>query len=132
MFEPGNKYGAGRPLGSKNKSTLQSAAEFKEALKRNNFNVPEALIEMYQNATRDYKSNRKKLKQGRISPMEDNGHKYLRIAADVLKEIASYCYAKQKAVEHTNVNPLEGMTPEQKLQAMKQAILLLEMEISGS
>lgn len=65
------------------------------------------------------------------SPTEDNAHKYLKIAADIAKEIASYSFPKLKSIERPKNSPLDGMTPQEKLQAMKQAVLMLEMQVKG-
>lgn len=48
------------------------------------------------------------------------------------KEAAKYVYSQKKAVEHTSVNSLEGMNPEQRLEAMKHAVKMLELEVHGS
>ncbi len=45
------------------------------------------------------------------------------------KELCQYLYPKQKSVEHITRNVLEGMSPEQKLEAMKQAVKMMEGEI---
>lgn len=45
------------------------------------------------------------------------------------KEAAQYLYSKKKSIEHITQNTLEGMTPEQKLEAMKQAVRMLEGQI---
>lgn len=46
------------------------------------------------------------------------------------KDACSYLYAKKKSIEHVTTNPLDGMTAEQKLEAMKQAVKLMEREVA--
>jgi hypothetical protein len=124
-FQTGNNLSRGRPKGSKGKRTI----EFQEVLERKNFNVAEALVWCYREAKNRYQEYNKRFEDGRLSAMEDNAPKYLKICADMAKELASYSFPKLKAIEHQKVNPLEGMTPEQKLEAMRQAVAKLELEI---
>lgn len=48
------------------------------------------------------------------------------------KEAAKYLYTQKKAVEHSHSDLTKDMTPEQKLEAMKQAVKMLEMEVKRS
>ena len=48
-------------------------------------------------------------------------------------EVCQYLYPKLKSVEYVRAEPLSDMTPHQRLDMLKQAVLLLEMQIkSGS
>ena len=48
------------------------------------------------------------------------------------KEAARYLYIQKKAVEHTTIDVTKDMTPVQKLDAMKQAVKMLELEVGAS
>lgn len=126
-FEPGNRLSKGRPRGTKNKRTV----EFHHVMEQKNFNVAEALVWCYRQAVKQYKSYANKLEDGRLSPMEDNAPKYLKIASDMAKEMASYSFPKLKSIEQQKTSLLDGMTPQQKLEAMKQAVARLEIEIKN-
>jgi hypothetical protein len=69
---------------------------------------------------------------GVISMMESKADVYLKIAANCAAELASYTYPKLKAIERITSNPLEGMTHEQKLEAMRQAVKALEAQSNGN
>lgn len=51
------------------------------------------------------------------------------VRAKCAAEAIQYIVPKLKSVEHTRPNALEGMTPEQRLEAMKQAVAMLEGQI---
>lgn len=113
-FQKGHKWSPGRPKGSINKKT----EAFVAVLRKHNFDVAEALLEIYHLALDTF----------------HNGHPDermigLKIAADAVKEIAAYSLPKLKSIEHTNENPLDHMTKEEKLEAMKSAVKMLESEI---
>lgn len=134
-FQPGNKLAKGRPKGSLN----QRSIEFAETLARHNFNPAEALMECYVEARKIYDSyaliydairKAKSNDAGYDVPLEDKAHTYLKIAADVAKEIASYTYPKLKSIEKDKPNEaLNGMSPEQRLEAMRQAVKYLEAQL---
>lgn len=65
---------------------------------------------------------------GRISPMESNAAKYLKIAAENAAQLAGYAYPKLKAIEQIKANPTDGMSIVQKLQAAKMMVQILEKE----
>jgi len=54
------------------------------------------------------------------------------LRARCAEKACEYLYSKRKSIEHIQNNVLEGMTPEQKLEAMKQAVKHLEGEISDN
>lgn len=114
----------GRPKGSLSKRTLEFAA----VLAENNFDVAKALLWTFKEAKKSYEFYQERLKDNRISPLEDKAPVYLRICGDTAREIASYTYPKLKAIDRPPPNVLEGMNGEQKLEAMKQAVLKLELE----
>lgn len=99
-FEKGHKLSLGRPKGTKNKRTI----EFQEVMDRKNFNVAEALVYCYRQAIKKYKYYNERLEDGRLSPMEDNAPKYLKIASDMAKDMASYSFPKLKSIDQTIAN----------------------------
>ena len=103
----------GRPKGAKNKRT----AEFKEALERRNFSPADALMDCYKKAMDDYEYYAELLRANRISPMEDNSYKNLKIAADLAEKIASYTYPKLKSIEQVKDmdqdRPLKNISDEE-------------------
>lgn len=113
-FVKGNKLSNGRPKGVPNKRTVA----FFETIQEAGFDPAKAMLDVYEDAKKslDYCNREER-------PI------YLKLAFDAAKEIASYCYPKLKSIEHSKPNPLDGMTPEQKLEAMRQAVLLLEGEV---
>lgn len=125
--------GMGRPKGVRNKRTV----EFMAVLENQGFCPASALIQCFEEAKRTYDNygtiyqaiSEARENTGNPVPVEDNAHKYLKIAADIAKDLAGYAYPKLKAIEHQKPNPLEGMSAEQKLEAMKQAVKVLEMEV---
>jgi hypothetical protein len=105
---------AGRPPGIANKRN----AEFKHTLEKYNFNPAEALLELYDKANQGWEFGNREEK-----PI------YLKIAADLARDICQYTYPKLKSLELKKENALEGMTPEERLEAMKQAVAMLEAQI---
>lgn len=112
-FEKGHKLATGRPVGSISKKTRT----FQETLEAKGFSVAEALLDIHNKGMELYES--KGDPQG------------LKIAGDMVKEIASYYLPKLKSVEHSNKSPLTGMTSVEKLEAMKQAVKMLEKEVEA-
>lgn len=122
LFQHGNK---GKPVGAISKRTRE-VAELAESL---DCNPIEILLRFakgdweglgYSKGTKSIYTEAGIIEEDLISPGE-------RIQA--AKEVAQYIYSKKKSIEHVQHNPLEGMTPEQKLEAMKQAVKMMEGEI---
>lgn len=93
----------GRPKGARNKRTK----EFMDVLERRGFVPADALIDCYNHAIADYKYYSELFRSNRISPMEDNSHKHLKIAADIAEKVATYTYPKLKSIEKKNTTPAE-------------------------
>jgi hypothetical protein len=93
------------------------------------FSSIDAMIDAAEIALQKFVEEESSVKSGRLSPMESNACEYLKIYVAIAKEIASYVHAKRKAIEHIQVDPLKDMSPEQKLEAMKQAVALLEHQV---
>lgn len=96
----------GRPKGAISKRTV----EFMAVLEKNNFCPASAMIEIFQEASKVYKSysviynaiiEAKSNDAGYAVPLEDKAPQYLKIAADMAKEISSYAYPKKRAVDIT-------------------------------
>lgn len=115
-FEPGHKLSKGRPLGSLNKRT----SELISLLEESGFDPASELIECYAEARQTWKK----------MPY-DAGLGYLKIASEIARELASYCYPKIKSVEQIKGNILDGMSAQEKLEAMKQAVALMEAQVNG-
>lgn len=105
---------AGRPAGSINKRN----AEFKNTLEKHNFNPAEALLELYQNARQGWEYGNREEK-----PI------YLKIAADLARDMCTYTYPKLKSMEVKKENALENMSAQERLEAMKQAVAMLEAQM---
>lgn len=104
----------GRPRGAKNRRTV----EFVAVLEKRKFCTASAFLELYEKALTDYEYYSARLRAGLVSPMEDNSHKNLKIAVDILKEIASFAYPKLKSVEQIKTpdeaeRPLKDLSDEE-------------------
>jgi len=116
-FTPGNKLAVGRPKGSINKRS----AEFLSILEEENFDAARAMISFCRKAEQDYEEARG----------TEDAPKYLKIASDMAKELATYSYPKLKAIEKTQHDPLKDLTPQQRLELMEQAVKLFKLELHG-
>lgn len=134
-FEPGHKLAKGRPAGSLN---ARSTA-FYEAVRQEQFDAAREMIEacltakdVYKNYARIYEALEDARKEkGEISfPTEDRCHEYLKIALTAAKDIATFCYPKPKFPDQGPQQYLEDMTPEQKIEALKNAVSLLEAQVN--
>lgn len=139
-FETGNKIARGRPAGSVNRRSRDFIAKLEE----HEFCPVTAMIECYREARKIFDNygviydaicdarEEKALTTGALNvPPEDKAHTYLKIAGDMAKDIASYTYPKLKAIERTNNPTLDNMSAQEKLEAMKQAVAYLEMQVKA-
>ena len=139
-FEVGHKKLGGKQVGTLNKRTAEAIA----ILEKNNFCPISALIECYQEARKIYdnygviydaicdaREEQARQKGYTNVPPEDKADKYLRIAADTAKDLASYAFPKLKAVEQHKTNPTEGMSLEQKRDAARIMLQVLEEQIKN-
>ena len=126
--------GRGRPPGARNKRTV----EFMATLEREGFDPAMALIECYREARKTYDNygtiydaicDANTQKGQHFAPPEDRADKYLKIAADIAKDLASYAYPKLKSIEKKDDNHLKDMSPTQRLEAMRHAVQMLELQI---
>lgn len=122
------KGNPGRPVGIGNKRS-QRVEELAERLECNPIEILLRFAKGdweglgYSKGTKSIYTEAGILEEDLISPGE-------RIQA--AKEVAQYIYAKRKSVEHVTNNQLEGMTPEQKLEAMKEAVKMMEGQLNGN
>lgn len=117
-FEPGHKLATGRPRGSINQRTR----DFQAKLEERGFDVAEALLDIRDEAAKFFLMNK-------TDPI--GGPQALKILLDTTKEIASYSLPKLKSVEVKAQSTLEGMTTQEKLETMREAVALLEAEVSN-
>lgn len=127
-FLPGN---LGKPKGA----ISQRARDFRTVLERNDFIPAEALLEIYHDARFTYKSyvtifeaivRAAENKQGFSAPTADNTPVYMRMALDAAIQMCKFSYPSLKAIELTDTNSLDGLTNEQKIEALKGALKFLE------
>ena len=127
-FQPGNKIAKGRPKGSPNKRSVEVAAIMAEA----GHCPTEKLIHLARVAEARFEAEIEMVNSGRWSPMESSAAQYLKMAIDANKELASFVNPKLKAIEQVKgPSPLDGMTAEQKLQAMKEAVKALQAQVKA-
>jgi hypothetical protein len=100
-FKPG---APGRPVGSVNKIS----AKFADTMAKHGINIAEEMNEGYLRALTD---------------------KDFYLAHRYLCEMAKYVYPTLKAVEHTTNDHLKDMSPEQKLEALEQAVELMKLQL---
>ena len=126
-FAKGHTFSTGRPLGAKNRRTKQ----FLEVLEASGFCPATALMDIYKVAMEKFTQECAKEDSGRISPMESNAAKYLKIASEQASELASFAYTKLKAIEHQTVSLTDGMSTQEKLEASRMMVKLLEEEVKN-
>lgn len=125
-FLPGKPKTGGRTIGTPNKSSTQRAEVICNVRK---YSSIDSMINAAEIALARFIEDSEKEDSGRISPMESKAAEYLKIYVKVACEISSYIYPKRKAVEHTNSDTTRDMSPEQRLEAMKHAVELLELQL---
>lgn len=114
-FKPGHPKFGGRGKGVRAyKSQL-----FSEVLEENNFCPATAMIKLFQKAEK-HADDKKKAPSIRAM--------FLKIAADMAKELACYAYPQLQSIAVEREDPLAGMTSQQKLEAMRDAVKLLEAQ----
>lgn len=127
-FKPGHQLSKGRPAGSLNRRSI----EFRAVLEAAGFCPATAMMDTYKTALTKFAEECAKEDNGRISPMESHAAKYLKIASDNAADLASYTYPKLKAIEQKKSDPLSDMTPEQKLEALKEAVKVLQAQVKAN
>lgn len=110
----GTKSG-GRQKGTLNKRTL----EFASVLKEHNFCPASAMIDVYNRAIEAFE-----LADTKEAPA------YLSTASSMASGLASYAYPKLKSIDYSKSHDLAGMTAEQRLEAMRHAVRMLELQVN--
>lgn len=122
-----NLVGPGRPKGSLNKRT----AQYVEVLEKNNFCIASTHMELYKIAMSQFTHQLEGLQSGALSPMESEASKYLKLCVELVADMASYSLPKLKSVEQQKSDAFEGMTPKERLEAMKHATAMYELQIKN-
>lgn len=99
-----------------------------QTLEAAGFNPAQALIDLHKIAMTRMTEEMEKEDAGTISPMESKVPQFMKIACDAAKELANYAYPKLKAIEQQRVNPTQDMTADQKLEAAKMMVHVLEQQ----
>ena len=115
----------GRARGTPNKSSMRVDLTC-QAMK---YYPIEKLIEASKIVLEKFIEHSEKEASGQISLMESQAAEYMKIYVLIAKEIAGYIHPKRKAIEYTQPDATQGMTPIQRLEAMKQAVLMLELKM---
>lgn len=115
----------GRPPGAPNKSTARADL----TCQVRGYDSIESMINAAEISLRKFIEHSEKEEKGTYSPMESKAADYLKLYVKIATDMASFIHPKRKAIEYSQKEATEGMTPEQKLEAMKQAVLMLELQI---
>ena len=124
-FKPGQ---GGRQKGAINLRTRHA----QEVLARLDFNPIAAMAEIYKISMQKFIEELDAEDSGRISRMESNAAKYLGHALQSAGQLAPYVYPKLKSVEHVRTSDVQTMSPKERLEAMKNAVKVLEQQIEKS
>lgn len=108
-----NRKPPGRPRGSVNRVS----EAFADKIKAKGFDLVEAFLELHREGMKTYREGH-----------DDHKMEGAKIALAAVKEMASYMLPKLQSISISKEDPLEGMTPQQKLEAMREAIKLMEAE----
>lgn len=112
-------------LGIPNKSTMRVAYQCEVA----GYDSIEAMIKASEHAITKFLEHAEKESSGQWSPMESQAATYLGHYVKIAATIANFIHPKRKAIEHITLDPTADMNPQQKLEAMKQAVQMLELQI---
>lgn len=107
----------GRPVGSYSNRSVA----FFDSVMQEGFDAAKEIIGIFRAAKQKFED-----------PTTTDKSTYLSIALDAANKITHYSYPVPKIPDQATANALEGMTPEQKLEALKHAALLVEKEIKAS
>ncbi len=111
--------------GIPNKTSLR--AEVTCGLRK--FSSIDNLIDASKIALEKFIEHSEKESNGSISLMESQAAEYLKIYVKINLDIASYIHPKRKAIEVSAPDPTQDMTPQQRLEAMKSAVAMLELKL---
>jgi len=108
-------------------------ADFLAVLEENNFCPATAMIECYEEARKIYQGYSviydaiqiaKSDDAGYDVPLEDKAHIYLKIAADMAKELGAYAYPRRKAIDISPAQPIE-----EKAEQAKELLKLSDQQL---
>lgn len=139
-------------MGSRKGIPNKRTTEFLAVLEENNFCPATAMIECYEEARKIYQGysvvydaiqQAKSDAAGYDIPLEDKAHVYLKIAADMAKDLACYAYPRRKAIDVVHTQPLAEkaeqarellkLTDQELLEAMKERLKeLIEPPINSN
>ena len=120
MNEPVKQNKGGRPVGSKSSDSI----EYQAFLIKNQVIIPEIELWALQEAKANYENAKDNLK------MKEAAF-FLKLSHDIICEMATRVYPKLKSIELHQVGVIDKMTPQQKLEALKQAVAKQELEIKN-
>lgn len=118
----------GRPPGIPNRGSLRVNA----ILQKRGYDPIEAMLSAAEIALQKFIEHTEKENSGAISLMESQAHEYLKTYVKIAADLAKFCHPTLKAIEVKQVDPLQGMSPIQRLEAMKQAVAMLELKVKGN
>lgn len=89
----------------------------------------DAMIDAAEIALAKFIEHSEKEASGAISLMESQAHEYLNTYVKIAATIAKFIHPQRKAIEVSQADPLRDMSPLQRLEAMKQAVAMLELKV---
>lgn len=114
-----------RKVGTPNKSSMRADL----TCQVRGFSSIDAMIDAAEIALEKFIEHSKKEQSGEISLMESQAHIYLATYVKIAATIASFIHPKRSAVAVTQTDALRDMNPTQRLEAMKQAVAMLEHQV---
>lgn len=116
-----------RPKGSPNRSSMRVDM----TCQIRGFLPIDALIDAAELSMKKFVAEIDRETANKISPLESKAVEYLKLYVNIASKVASFIHPQKKAIDHTYASPLEGMSTQQKLDAMKEAVKLLELQTNG-
>jgi len=117
----------GRPKGSLGLRSRHAA----EVMAKMNFNPIATIVEIYQIAITRFTEELDMVACGKMSPMESQAAKYLKIAADMACNLCSYVYPKLKSIEQVQIASADDLSPQERLELMRKAVKVLESQVES-
>lgn len=114
-----------RKKGIPNRSTMRAEL----TCQVRGFSSIDAMIDAAEIALAKFVEHSTKEQDGTISLMESQAHEYLNTYVKIASTIAKFLHPTRKAIDVTALDPLKDMNTVQRLEAMKQAVLMLEHEV---
>ena len=105
-----------RPAGVPNRNSL----EFRAALKKKNFNVPEALMWCFEQAKERFL----------LAEKDADAASFLNIATTNAKEMASFCFPKLRSTEHSKDN--SDVPLEKQIEALEELLKIKKNQVKNA